>query len=67
MTDFHPTNGRFPDSPYTRLAIAAAALIAATITNSGPEYAAAFISLAKDLLPPGSHGPDRPQPTDGEA
>ncbi|MEU1908399.1 hypothetical protein ACFV4E_22855 [Streptomyces hygroscopicus] len=67
MTDFHLTNGRFPDAPYLRLVIAAAALIAATITNSGPEYAAAFISLAKDLLPPGSHDPDQPQPTDGEA
>lgn len=59
LTHLDPSNGRFLDSPYAQLVLATAAVIAAMVTNSGPEYAAAFLTFGQQLLPPG-HGPARP-------
>lgn len=60
MTQINPSNGRFADIEYTDLAFATAAVIAAMVTNSGPEYAASFLAFGQQLLPPGpGRGSDR--------
>lgn len=65
MADLSPCNGGFEDIEYIDLALGTAAVIAAMVTNSGPEYAVAFLTFGQRLLPPDGgrssrRGPDRP-------